>query len=1601
MLFVLADASQLLLEPDETNNLNLVEVTLAPANGPDLAVERFTIDPLSTTAGLPALLSADVSNRGASLASDAAVAFRVNNAEVARVVLSGPFAAGEQRSVGHALNTLTLNGRLLVEVKADPDSTISEQNEANNSKSAYLDVQGSGLSTSVRTDEVSYTSNQDVAITVMSQNENAAARTLVLRVTVQDGAGALHATLNDQAATLSPGTSTFAFTWPTAATPAGPYLVVSELVDNAAVIARGTAAFGIAPDRTASAQLYTDRSDYEPDQTVGLSGRVRNTGVNNSLSNLVARIEVRSPADALVSTSTQTIPLLGPGSEADVNGAWKIANATPGVYTASLELREQVPAAPQLAYAVAQFTVLSSSQTGTGLSGELTVSPSPAGVGTVLLAGFSARNGGNADMPELRLRVRLVSLTDESDALVREFAWPLLRGEQKSGTLGLPTAGLSEGNYQARFEALLPTHTPILASRAVTLVRGVSVSDVQVDEGDAGTAIALFTLVLSSPSTGSVDVDFTTADGTASAGTDYDTAAGTLTFAAGETAKQVSVTIHGDTAPEADEVFLLSLSNVTGAAASDPQALGLILDEEGCTSPNLLLNPSAEEGAVGSDLPGWTVVAGGWTRRLGEPVAIDGGASFTAAAGETLELFQEVDLSSFAGPIDATAVRFAVDGFLRSSGNAATGRVVIEYRDASGENVLDSFDSAELASVDTWRALSDSRPVPAGTRRAVVRLHAVRPGGSGEVYFDRLGLHSLGVPVLSVGASQTAEGDTGTTPLWFRARLSCVDPGGLTVAYVAQADTATAGVDFDAATGSIGFGPAALVQDVGVTVHGDTTDEGDETLRLVATGGSDVVILTRYATGTIVDDDGPVAISIGDVAVVEGDGGTVDAILTLTLSDESGQEARVAYTTAGDSAGAGSDFVATSGTAIFPPGSTEQTVTVRVAGDILDEPSETFFVRLSAPNHTTIADGEGEAVIQDNDEVLIAVGDVRVTEGDTGSTAATFEVALSLPSVTTVSVSYTSADASATAPGDYIASSGTLTFAPGGTALQVTVAVVGELAKEPEETFFVVLSQPTNALLGDPEGVATVVDNDGVLISVADLVVREGATDTSASFVITLSKNYDQPISLDYRTQDGSALAGADYQSAAGVITFPAGTISQRANVTVLADAFEEPQETFGLELSNATQGALILDATAIASVIDGDLWTVNGSASDVTIPGCLLLTPDTWWNAGTAWRNQRIDLTASFDKTFKVFLGNHDGADGIIFTLQNVGTSALGWNGGALGFYPLAPAVGVEIDTHPNPGDPGYDHMTALISGLALSPAVQASAVSEDVEDGREHDLRMVWNADAKQLDAHFDGSERILYSEDLVTQRFGGLSSVIYGFTGGNGIPNLQYFCETEMCIGTASSPRISVGDARVTEADAGTVTAVFPITLSCPTDHVVTARYATANGTAIDGEDYIGVSGVVTFLPGESSKSVAVQAIGENRSEGDEIFLLALDQPAGGDIRYAQGTGTIVSDEVTIAAADAREVEGDLPSILMVPVRLPNAFSTPVSVTYATADGTARAGLDYAAASGSLTFAPGETEKRVRVTLLGDAVAETDESFFLRLSDAVNGEIAISEG
>ncbi len=226
-------------------------------------------------------------------------------------------------------------------------------------------------------------------------------------------------------------------------------------------------------------------------------------------------------------------------------------------------------------------------------------------------------------------------------------------------------------------------------------------------------------------------------------------------------------------------------------------------------------------------------------------------------------------------------------------------------------------------------------------------------------------------------------------------------------------------------------------------------------------------------------------------------------------------------------------------------------------------------------------------------------------------------------------------------------------------------------------------------------------------------------------------------------------------------------------------------------------------------------------------------------------------------------------------------------------------------------------------------------------------------------------------------------------------------------DLVLAAPGSPTLSVNDVTLVEGNAGTTNAVFTVTLNAPSEQLVTVNYATADGTATSGSDYTPTSGQLAFNAGETSKTVAVAVIGDTIEESDETFFLNLSNPTNATLSDAQGQGTIVNDDSpvqipTLSVDDVTLVEGNAGTTNAVfTVTLSAPSQQPVTVNYATADGTGTSGSDYTPTSGQLAFNAGETSKTVAVAVLGDTIVESDETFFLNLSNPTNATLSDAQG
>ncbi len=347
-------------------------------------------------------------------------------------------------------------------------------------------------------------------------------------------------------------------------------------------------------------------------------------------------------------------------------------------------------------------------------------------------------------------------------------------------------------------------------------------------------------------------------------------------------------------------------------------------------------------------------------------------------------------------------------------------------------------------------------------------------------------------------------------------------------------------------------------------------------------------------------------LSINDVTLAEGNAGQTAYNFTVTLSRVSDQIITVDVATADDSATSPSDFTAVPVTQLtFNPGETTKPVVVQVNGDTDLEPNEQFFVNLSNVSASgEIRDAQGIGTIT-NDEAQFSINDVTLAEGNAGQTAFTFTVTKSGANGFATSVNFTTADGTATlANNDYVLNSGTLNFGPSDTSMPITVQVNGDTAAELNETFFVNLSLPSGASIGDAQGLGTI-NNDDVCGSFSTVYVDDSWVGTTPGD----DPDAGGPATIFGCDSFATIQEGVNAVSAGGTVQVASGTYDEDVAIT-----------NAGLQLIGAGAGT-----TNIRGPIGGAGTTVQLFSSNNTVAG---FTVTRLGNNTTDWNNPGLNST-------------------------------------------------------------------------------------------------------------------------------------------------------------------------------------------------------------------------------------------------------------------------------------------------------------------------------------------------------------------------------------
>lgn len=539
-------------------------------------------------------------------------------------------------------------------------------------------------------------------------------------------------------------------------------------------------------------------------------------------------------------------------------------------------------------------------------------------------------------------------------------------------------------------------------------------------------------------------------------------------------------------------------------------------------------------------------------------------------------------------------------------------------------------------------------------------------------------------------------------------------------------------------------------------------------------------------------------------------------------------------------------------------------------------------------------------------------------------------------------------------------------------------------------------------------------------------------------FEVTLSEPSSQTITVHYQTVDGTAIAGEDYDARSGTLVFNPGATMVPVPMVIIADNIQEASEHFYISLDSPSANSFIADAQGIGTIPNddaaptfaiGDVTQAEGNAGTTDFVFTITRTGDTTLPSTVNYEANAVTAAESSDFTGVTsaveFLANETTKQvavsvtgDIRFELNETFTVDLtsSTNGtftdnsglGTITNDDAAPVLTIN-DVTLDEGNSGTTNFTFTITKTGttdLSATVEYTTAIVTALPGEDFNstngtLSFAPGETTKSVTVQVIGDAKYEHNEQFAVNLSNATGASI---SDGQGIGTI---------VNDDELSSFAINDLTQAEGNAGTTAVTFTITKTGETAINTSVNYETVDGTATAaGLDYEPVSPTqVVFLAAETSKTITILVNGDTVFEGGETFTVHLSGNAGGNISDADGTGTIVNDDaaptlaindVTFSGVDARQKgKGTEGAVTGFTVTLTGTAQAPVTVGFNTVDGTAVAGEDYTATSGTLTFNSGETTKFIPITILPDNVQENTEQFAVRLTSPTVATIADDEG
>ena len=1129
--------------------------------------------------------------------------------------------------------------------------------------------------------------------------------------------------------------------------------------------------------------------------------------------------------------------------------------------------------------------------------------------------------------------------------------------------------------------------------RAIGLIKNddiayLSIADGSTQEGNSRSKILYFTLTTDILSSIPIEVDYRTQTNTATAGEDFIYKEGTATILAGERTATIDIEINGDTKYEEDENFDVLLSSPKGGTINKSSSIGTIINDD---LPELqITNKNIKEGNGGIQNLEFEITT---NSIVFSDVSVDYRTeNGTAIAGE--DYVNTTGTATISAGQDRTTIYIGINGDTK-----------IEF-----DEIFDVV-------------LNNPQGVKVVKDRATVTIE-------NDDYIN-----------LTISDVSESEGNSGTKNFTFMVVANEIATSAINFSYRTEDGTAIGGEDYESVTTSAATISAGQDRvSIDIVVNGDTDIELDETFDVVLSNPQGAIIQKDRATGTIEDDDS-FHLSIADATTIEGNNGLTDLVFQVTSNLIAIEDITVNYRTEAGTAIGGEDYEATTGTATITVNQNSTIVTIRIKGDTDVERDEEFNVVLENAQGSKISKARAVGGIINDDFAYLSIADATAAEGDNGTKNLTFKVTSSTTSDTDITVSYVTANGTATAGEDYeLVATGTTTILKGTTTSIANIVINGDAEYEADETFDVVLSNPqgAGATIDSNKATATgeIINDDLAKLSIENETIQEGNTGRKTlTFRVTSSAISGLPISFDYNTQDGSATAGEDYEVAAGRGTIIVGSDATTINIEINGDTKGEPDETFTITLSNP-QGVTIDSnkATGIGTIEDDDLaklriadaTTTEGDngTKNITFQVTSSITPtanitvDYITNQGTATAGEdytdksgevtilqgntiatidieiRGDTKSEADEIFNIEISN---LQGVGATIDKTNARATGKIiNDDLAKLSIADATAIE-------GDSGTKSLIFIVTSSAtVDTEITVSYVTA--------------NGTAAA------GEDYVATTGETTISSFDTTSAINIVINGDTKIEADETFTITlsspqgatidktnARATGTIKEDdiaKLSIADETIQEGNAGNQNLTFTVTLNATSDFPISFNYTTTNDTATATEDYTAKTGTGTISSGAMTATVDIEIIGDLVVEADEIFSIIVNLSQGATSDEVIANGSILNDDnVTLSIADATTEEGDIGDTNLLEFKITTSATSDLAISfiYTITSGTALSDDDFFNEAALLEIPPGSREATIDIEIIGDVIVESDENFSITLQTPINVSFSdnIAEG